>query len=383
MRILYVQDSLGTGGAERSNAEMWYFLKEKKNVTLKIIVLEHRKVGIEDEIINAGFDVTFLKKGDFIKQVFQLKSYIKEFNPTIVHSVLFKSFIRVRFAKLLTNFFHLESIVNCSYSEVRYKDPKINSIGLTFFKYVNRFTQNFGVDNFVALTKEVKNHTIEHIGANPDKIKVIPRGRRENMYLPRKEECRKIYLEEFNLEDTDTILIHVGRQEYQKGHMDLLRAIKSKDEELNNENSVFLFCGRKGNATEEIQKFLSINKLKTRIFWLGHRHDVNKLLVASNIFVFPSLFEGLGGALIEAQAAGLPIICSDIKVFEEVVVKDSNALIFKVENETELASCLLKMGSSKNLREEYGKQSLRNFKSKFLIDDIHEKMYTLYKETQK
>lgn len=44
MRILYIQDSLGTGGAERSNAELWYFLR-KKEITIKIVALEKRSRG--------------------------------------------------------------------------------------------------------------------------------------------------------------------------------------------------------------------------------------------------------------------------------------------------------------------------------------------------
>lgn len=380
MRLMYVQDSLGTGGAERSNADLWYYLKDQSNITLKIVVLEHRKEGIEEEIINAGFDVDFLKNANFISQVKCLASIINDFKPDIVQSVLFKSAIRVRLAKKFAHFFHIEYIVNCSYSKIRYKDPKINAAGLTFFKYVNRFTQFEGVDHFVAITQEVKNHTFQHLKINPDKISVIPRGRKENIFLSDKIEIRNNIRKELDISDDSVLFVHVGRQEYQKAQTDLLKAIKLKDQELNELNSYFIFCGRKGNLSKEIEDYLDNNNIKTPIAWLGHRNDISKVLLAADVFVFPSLFEGLGGSLIEAQAAGLPIIASDIKVFEEVIKENFNAKIFQTSNVADLAENLKLLASSEDLRDEYGINSLKHFHEKFQLGDIHQRILNLYKK---
>lgn len=379
MRIMFVQDSLGTGGAERSNANLWYFLKNQNDLNLKIVVLEHRKEGIEDEIINKGFDVTFLKNGNLLSQAKNLALIIQDFKPDIVQSVLFRSAIRVRLAKKFTRFFHIEYIVNCSYSEIRYKDPKINTTGLTFFKYVNRFTQAEGVDHFVAITQEVKLHASQHLKIDPDKISVIPRGREENQFISNKKEIKNSIREDLGIQEDSVLFVHVGRQEYQKAQTDLLKAIKLKDSELNNLNSHFIFCGRKGNLSKEIEDYLKANNIKTPIDWLGHRSDISKVLLAADVFVFPSLYEGLGGSLIEAQAAGLPVIVSDIKVFEEVVKENFNAKIFETSNEADLAEKLTLLASSKELRTEYGKNSLRHFHQNFQIEDIHRRILDLYK----
>lgn len=379
MRIMFVQDSLGTGGAERSNANLWYFLKEQPDIDIKIVVLEHRKEGIEEEIINAGFDVTFLQNGNLLSHAKKLACFIKKFKPDIVQSVLFKSAIRVRLAKRFTKFFHLEYIVNCSYSEIRYKDPQINTTGLTFFKHVNRFTQSGGVDHFVAITQEVKNHASQHLKISPSKISVIPRGREENLFISDKVEIRKSIRKELNVPDDSVLFVHVGRQEYQKAQTDLLKAVKLKDRELNEFNSHFIFCGRKGNLSKEIEEYLNVNNIKTPIDWLGHRSDIPKVLLAADVFVFPSLYEGLGGSLIEAQAAGLPIIASDIKVFEEVVKENFNAKIFETSNESDLAEKLTLLASSKELRTEYGNNSLKHFYQNFQIEDIHRRILDLYK----
>lgn len=379
MKILYIQDSLGTGGAERSNAELWYYLRKKSDVQLKIVVLEHRKVGIEKEIIEAGFDVIFLKNQNFLKQVSQIRNIIKSFNPDIVHSVLFRSAIRVRSARFFTKFCHLESLVNCSYSPIRYQDPKINNTGLTIYKYINRLTQSSGTDKFIAITNEVKNHGIEYLNIPSNKIEVIPRGREENGFINKKTQLSQNLRKELFINDNGPIFIHVGRQEYQKGHLELLKAIKLKEKELQDLECHFIFCGREGNATEELQEYIRSKDLKMDIHWLGHRDDIKSLLPASNIFIFPSLFEGLGGSLIEAQAAGLPVICSNIQVFEEVVNNGENALMYKLGDEKDLADKMLELSRSKKKQKFMGEKSLENFKEKFQIEDIHKMMLNLYK----
>lgn len=378
MKILYVQDSLGTGGAERSNAELWYFLR-KEGISIKIVLLEHRKVGIEEEIINYGFDVIFLKPGNFLDQARQIAKIVKTYNPDLVHSVLFKATMRVRMAKLFADFYNIESLVNCSYDKVRFEDPKVNPYSLRVYKLLDQLTHHKGTDEFIAITEEVKRHHVEELKVPVSKISVIYRGREQNPLVDKKEEIRLALRKELDLDREDLVFVHVGRQEFQKGHLVLLKAIKEQDEELRKLNVNFIFCGRKGNATEELEVFLKENPVKTSIKFLGHTDDIYRILAGSDVFVFPSLYEGLGGSLIEAQAAGLPIICSNIKVFQEVV-NQKNAEFFEVSNSSELGEKLVKLGNSGKLREEMEKESLYNFHRKFQLEEINRKTLNHYKK---
>ena len=61
---------------------------------------------------------------------------------------------------------------------------------------------------------------------------------------------------------------------------------------------------------KEVQQIIKLNKLEDKVHFLGTRSDVNELLICSNLFFFPSIFEGLGIVIIEAQAAGLPCLIS-------------------------------------------------------------------------
>ncbi|WP_162126255.1 glycosyltransferase family 4 protein [Flavobacterium phycosphaerae] len=378
MKVLFIQDSLGTGGAEKSNSELWYFLREN-GVTIKVIVLEHRQKGIEKEILENGFDITFIDNQKLWQQVGSIAQLIKEFQPDIVHSVLFRASLRTRLAKLKTKFYHIESLVNCTYDPIRFADPKVNATALNLYKWLDKITTRKWTEEFIAITNEVREHYIQHLEIKPSKVSVIFRGRKANTFLQHKAQARKEITEELKFADTDIIVTHVGRQEYQKGHLSLLKAIKSIDEQLFADQVKFLFCGRDGNNTKEIETFLAKENLKTTILFLGHRHDVNKILAASDVFVFPSLYEGLGGSLIEAQAAALPIVCSDIKVFQEVVVSDKNALLFSLNDTAALAEKLLILTASKELRTQMGEESLKNFNQKFQLDNVNRQMLEHYK----
>lgn len=374
MRILYIQDSLGTGGAERSNAELWYFLR-KKEITIKIVALEKRSRGVEKEILDSGFDVQFLNSGSFWNQVNQIEEIIKNFKPHLVHSVLFKAALRVRLTKFKINFLHIESLVNCTYDKIRYKDPKVNSMVLRFYEMLDKYTAKFGVDQFVAITHEVKKHYEKHLKIRKERISLIYRGRKENKYRNEREKVRSKIIEEFNLNSDKPIFIHVGRQEFQKAHLDILKAIKLRDQELSEAHVQFLFCGRKGNSSEEIEDFLANNQIKTTIKFLGHRNDIYKLLVAADVFVFPSLFEGLGGSLIEAQAAGLPIICSNINVFQEVVTPE-NALFHEVNDPVSLSERLIEILEMD--LQVMSNQSIKNYEKNFKLEGINQQMLDFY-----
>ncbi|HET8885516.1 MAG TPA: glycosyltransferase family 4 protein [Salinimicrobium sp.] len=379
MKILFVQDSLGTGGAERSNAELWYFLKEK-GISIKIIVLDHRHEGVQQEILNKGFDVVFLKPGNFLGQSKNIAEIIKDYRPDLVQSVLFRATMRVRAAKLFAKFYHLESLVSCPYDEVRFQDAQINSTALKLYKFFDQISESKGTDRFVAITEEVKNHYIQKLKIPAKKIEVIYRGRKKNAFLKDKEQVRNKLRDALGIKQNDLVFVHVGRQEFAKGHINLLEAIAKVDHELAQYNVRFIFCGRKGNATKEIEDFLENKKIQTELKFLGHRNDIYEILVASDVFVFPSLYEGLGGALIEAQAAGLPVICSDIKVFREVVNINENALFFEKNNTSELGDCLTKMAKSQKLRFSMGVKSVDNYNRKFQIEKIHSQMLGLYQQ---
>ncbi|PRY13288.1 glycosyltransferase involved in cell wall biosynthesis [Pontibacter ummariensis] len=382
MKILFVQDSLGTGGAERSNATLWYYLRAK-GIAFSIVVLEHRQEGIEREIVGEGFPVIFLKQGSFLSNSREIAAIIKAYKPTVVHSTLIRSNLRVRLAKLFASFYHVESLVNCTYDPIRLKDPRVGKAGFYLYKYLDRFTRPKGVDHSIAITREVEKHYQSQQGVPKERLSVIYRGRNENSHLGSRSESRRKLQAELGVEQEKVVLIHVGRQEYQKGHIYLLQALQHlyAEHQAVWDKLTMVFCGRRGNASEDIDAFMKKHSgLQANIHWLGHRHDVPELLAAADVFVFPSLYEGLGGALIEAQAAALPVVCSDIPVLHEVVNNNENALMFPVADAKAFSRQLATVIEDGSLRKCMREKSLQNFRKKFRLEQINEVTLDFYRK---
>ena len=112
---------------------------------------------------------------------------------------------------------------------------------------------------------------------------------------------------ELGLEDA-LVLGHVGRFEQQKNHdflLDIFAAVKAKQK-----NAALLLIGV-GSLMPEMQEKTARLGLSESVFFLGSTDRVTNYLQAMDVFVFPPLYEGLGIAAIEAQAADLPVISSD------------------------------------------------------------------------
>ena len=124
-------------------------------------------------------------------------------------------------------------------------------------------------------------------------------------YNPQK---RKRVREEFGFSDDMLVIGHVGSFWAVKNHtflVDVFSALVKKDVKAK-----LLLVGNGGRINEIREKSKSLG-LYNKVIFTGVRTDIPDLMQAMDVFVFPSLYEGLGIALIEAQAAGLPCVVSD------------------------------------------------------------------------
>ncbi|NMM48043.1 glycosyltransferase family 4 protein [Marinigracilibium pacificum] len=376
MKVLFIQDSLGTGGAERSNANFWYYLREK-GVEPSIIVLKSRNEGIQKEILNAGFNVTFLKSKSRASRIREVISIVDEFKPDIVYTFLFEASLIARGVKFFRKFILIENLVNETYSKLRLKDPNVNIWKLETYRLIDFITQLFTVDHYQANGLSVSEHYKKKLLVNSRRISIINRGRSTNRYVG-DEALRTFYRNDLNV-DNKLVFINVARHEFQKGQDTLLDSLNELPKTYLSQIKVLL-VGRDGELSKTIAHKILSYGLEDVVTLLGHRDDVVKLLVASDVFVFPSRFEGLPGSLIEAEAAGLPIICSDINNNMEVVRINENALVFNVNDHVDLAAKIKLIIENPEIRKSFGLRSLEIFNEKFEISNIHNQMFRLLQE---
>ena len=121
------------------------------------------------------------------------------------------------------------------------------------------------------------------------------------------ERLRANKREELGIDDDTLVIGHIGRFVEQKNHrflIDIFNEIHQK-----NKNSILLLVGQ-GPLMKEIKEKVEKLNLSRCVKFLGQRNDANQLYNAMDVFLFLSLYEGLGMVLIEAQANGLPCLAS-------------------------------------------------------------------------
>lgn len=323
-----------------------------------------------------GYDVRFLREGGTLSRVRELRRIVTDEQPDLIHTTLFRSSIVGRVAAgrskpLLT------SLVSTPYVPARLKDPDINRFSLTAVRLIDGWTARNLTTHFHAISRVVKSEAINRLGLAPDRITVIERGRdRERLGSPgiqRRAHARR----SLGIRDDEEVLVHVGRQEFPKGHRYLLQAVELLSELR--PRLIALLVGRDGSATPDLRYLRDRPRIRRSVRFLGHRNDVPDLLAAADLFVFPSLFEGLGGSLIEASALGLPIVASDLPAIREVVEVGRNALLVPPANPVALASAIGGIMDRPTELRAFGVRSREIFEARFTAERCSQRMIELYR----
>lgn len=151
---------------------------------------------------------------------------------------------------------------------------------------------------------------------------------------------RAVKRQELGLED-ELLIGHVGRFHFQKNHefiIDIFEKVL-----LKKKASKLLLIGN-GELKSKIIKKAEKLGLGNNIIFLENRSDINELLQAVDVFLMPSLFEGLPFALVEAQAADLPCVISDT-ISEEAMITE-NVYVVPLKEKAEIwAECIIKIAA--------------------------------------
>lgn len=151
------------------------------------------------------------------------------------------------------------------------------------------------------------------------------------------EEIRKKKRKELNIEDGTLVIGHVGRFVAQKNHKKLIEIFNEVHKQ--NRDTILLLAGQ-GPLMDKIKKQVNESGLKNSVIFLGQRSDINELYQAFDVFVLPSLYEGLPVSGIEAQAAGLPCVFSN-NMTKETRVLESTKFLSLEKTQKEWANAII------------------------------------------
>jgi len=214
------------------------------------------------------------------------------------------------------------------------------------------------------------------MGVESEKIKVIPYCVDLERFHPGNngEEFKKRY----NC-DESSVVLSVGRLNYQKGFPYLLKAISMVLKKVPNLKLVIVGEGEQLPYLKELSQSLG---LSDAVIFTGALSPLEMPLAyaAADVFVLPSIFESFGIALIEAQAAGKPVLCTRVGGAPETLVEGKSGLVVEPKESSQLAEAIITLLFDRNLAKSMGEEGRRYVENRFEWRKNMERMLEIYEE---
>jgi len=313
----------------------------------------------------------------------KLKKLIKEYKPDIVHTHAAKSGALGRLAAKHAN---VPVIVHTFHGHVFHS--YFNSLKTNFFIRTERYLAGFS-DAIVAISEVQKKELSGDFKiASPDKFRVIPLGLDLDNFTIDQEIKRHKFRTEFGL-DEDTVAIGIiGRLVPIKNHSLFLRGLKHV---LNNTSvkvkAFIVGDGESRAAIEQLANELDIKFSKHTdaehlhpLILTSWRTDIDTICAGVDIIALTSLNEGTPVSLIEAQAAGKPIVSTRVGGIADVVMENKTALLSDITDEKAFSNNLLQLVNDTSLRNKFSNAGRDYVISHFSYHRLVKDMGSLYQD---
>lgn len=249
-----------------------------------------------------------------------------------------------------------------------------NSFIRSYQNIMNYWITRKCCDGIIAVSHQVKDALISE-GFDSRKFHVVHNGTPIN-----NQEIDSSIRSELNIPEDIPVVIHIGRLCKSKGQHLLLQAAANLDK-LGQE-AVYLIVGKDleqdGAYLQYLKKMaceLGINK---SVHFLGHRDHIPKLLALSDLLVLPSYTEGLPLVILEAMAAGLPVITTPVGGIPEVVIHQETGFLVPVEDIQALGNAILKLLQNPHIKNEMGNKGLEMVNKDFSIEKMCGEVFDIY-----
>jgi len=210
-------------------------------------------------------------------------------------------------------------------------------------------------------------------------ITIIPNGVDINKFTQSFSDQDKVELKnQLGIKEEEKIIITTSRLESKNGVSDLVEGfalLKNKSD-----LSLKLLILGEGSERGKIEKIIKDNKLEESVILTGfvNQDEVPRYLAISNVFIRPSLSEGLGNSFLEAMAAGLPVIATPVGGIPDFLIDEVNGLFCQPGDPLSIADSLLKMFSDTRLSERVIQNGRAMVIQEYNWESLSEKMRLLF-----
>ena len=361
-KVVFVVPSLRGGGGERVAATLLESLqRSSSNIKLILVLFDVESTGnlgpdIDVRYLNVrkSLDIIYTIK-KFFKVIFYLSRIIKNESPCTILGFMDYSNVVSIIGNWLSGKKNkvIISVHNIPIVQMRECAPNFweKIMGLLIKVFYNK------ADSIIAVSKHVGDDLVKNSRINEKLIHIInnPIDIDRINYLSNEDVA-----EEFFNEDAPIILA-VGRLSKEKGFEYLLKAF-SLLKERSNARLVILGEGKEEANLKKLRKELGIDK---QVLFLGFKDNPYKYMKRSTIFVFPSLYESFGIAMVEAMACGIPVIATQSYAgIEDIIEHEKTGLLIAVADEKALSESMFRLLNDEELRRSLSieaKKKVENF----------------------
>lgn len=354
--IVHLIQALNTGGSE--NVLLKTLPRMSQEYEHRIITL--REPGeLAKRFREMGIKVINLSSNGWIDLIFgqRLARLVKTQQPELVITHLFHADLVGRLALQKRISAPVIPSLVTTYNFSRYWPARL------FEKLTHRWARHY-----FANSEAVKEFYVSNIGVSPEKITVIPNGVDVALY---EDASGKQVREELKLPEPRMIITCVANLAVNKGHAYLLEAYEAIASKHPESNLLLVGTGpEKENLLQQIETY----KSKSRIKFLGRRNDVPSILAITDIFVLPTMFEGMSNAILEAMAAGCAIVTTDIPENRVMIEHDKTGLLVPLRDSKAIQNAVTTLLENKPKCQTLGKNAKAFVKSHFDLQAVAKQM---------
>jgi glycosyltransferase involved in cell wall biosynthesis len=365
-KVLHIVEDLGIGGLEKVVASIAIGLNKRK-YEIEVWCLTNGG-DIADQLTSENIKLKILGLDSYHKpsQIRKLFTCLKKSKFDIIHSHGYFASTFARLAAVLAR-------APIKIAHIHTTDFSFKKRNILVEKLLSACT-----DKIVCVSEAVKQYTETNLRINKKKTCLIYNGCCGGNEI--KSDYR-IDRNKFGFSKDNVIVISVGSLVRHKGHRILIDAIRLLEKKY---NKLRLLIVGDGPLHKGLNSYIREHHLTSKIILVGKKRDVFPLLKLADIFVLPSIErEGLGIALIEAMACGLPLIGSNLGGIPEVVENNVNGILITAGNSKLLAKAIERLLTQKSIRVEMGKQGKIIYDKKFSDKTMLDKIESLYDELSK
>lgn len=201
-----------------------------------------------------------------------------------------------------------------------------------------------GVGRYLAVSRDIAEQLIERLRLPAAKVEVVYNAVRSERFSAT---LSRVLRDSFTGGEERPVVLTCARLDAQKGHAVLLRAAALLPDVL------FVLAGE-GPERGALEAQVSALGLVDRVLFLGHRSDVPELLAACDVFALPSMYEGSSLAILEAMAAGRPVVSSAVPGSDELIADGETGVLVPSGDAVALAEALRRLLAQEDLRAALG-----------------------------